>query len=529
MGAFRLLQRSSKAALALCVAVAAPVAAQDHLHPGEKLGTVHFETSCAAAVAPEFDRAVALLHSFEFGGSIQGFNAVLATDANCAMAQWGLAISRWLNPMAPGNRLPPQLGPGREAAQAATRLAANATQRERDWIAAVGQLYQDFETRDQRTRQVAYANAMEALAAKYPSDSEAKIFYALALTASAPPTDKTYANQLKAGAILEELQPRFPDHPGITHYIIHSYDVPALAPQARAAALRYADLAPSAAHALHMPSHTFTRVGLWLESVETNLRSMQAAEASSGFGEALHAADYAVYASMQMRDEMKVREILARLPELRERFNPAAITGAAPAVAGFFALAAMPGRYALERGAWGEAAALRPAATPYLYPEALTYFARALGAARSNNLQVARASIDSLAVLGTGLTAKNETYWAEQVAIQRVAGQAWLELASGRREEALKLMREAATREDATEKAAVTPGPLAPARELLGEMLMELGRPAEALAEFRTGLTREPNRYRTLDGARQAAAAAGDRAAATDYERQIAALTGARR
>ena len=220
--------------------------------------------------------------------------------------------------------------------------------------------------------------------------------------------------------------------------------------------------------------------------------------------------------------------MLGRLPDLKARFNPAAVTGAAPGVAGFFALAAMPARYALERGAWAEAAALRPTATEYQYPEALTYFAQALGAARTNNPQVARAAIDSLAALSARLQAKNDAYWTEQVQIQRVAAQAWLEFAQGRRDAALTQMREAATREDATEKAAVTPGPLAPARELLGEMLMELGRPAEALAEFRAALTREPNRYRTLDGARAAATAAGDAAAATEYERQIAALTGGR-
>lgn len=528
MSAFEWFQRSCRASfapIALSLAVA-PLAAQDRPQPGEKLGTVHFETSCSTAVAPEFDRAVALLHSFEFGAAIQGFNAVLAADPNCAMAQWGLAMSRWTNPMAPGNRAPAALAAGRQATEAGARLAANATQRERDWIAAVGQLYQGYETRDQRTRQVAYADAMGALSAKYPADSEAKIFYAIALTASAPPTDKTYANQLKAGAILEALLPTHPDHPGLTHYIIHTYDVPALAPQARAAALSYADIAPSAAHALHMPSHTFTRVGMWQESVETNQRSMQAAEASSAFSEALHAADYSVYAWLQMRKEPEVRAMIARLPGLRERFNPAAITGAAPGVAGFFALAAIPARYALERGAWAEAAALRPAPTEYLYPEALTYFARAIGGARSNNVQVARASIDSLAALSTRLTAKNEAYWAEQVQIQRIGAQAWLAFSQNERDQALTLMREAATREDATEKAAVTPGPLAPARELLGEMLMAAGRPAEALAEFRTALTREPNRYRTLDGARQAATAAGDRAAATEYERQLRVVTG---
>jgi hypothetical protein len=519
--------RSPLAVFASVAAWSLPLSAQDHLHPaGERLGTVHFETSCAAAVAPEFDRAVALLHSFEFGASIQAFNAVIAADPSCAMAQWGLALSRWTNPMAPGIRTPQQLEPGRQAAQAAARLAAGATERERDWVAAVGKLYEQYETRDQPTRMVAYAQAMGALVEKHPADSEAKVFYAIALTASAPPTDKTYANQLRAGAILEEMFARQPDHPGLAHYIIHSYDVPALAAQAQAAALRYADIAPSAAHALHMPSHTFTRVGMWQESIETNLRSMQAAESTGAISEALHAADYAVYGYLQMRNDDAARAMLPRLPELFARFDPNAVTGAAPSPAGFFALAAIPARYALERREWAEAAALRPAPSPVPYADALTHFARALGAAHVGDQALARASIDSLAVLRDRLTTRNETYWVEQVEIQRIAASAWLEQAMRRPEQALALMREAAAREEATEKAPVTPGPLAPARELLGDMLMELGRPAEALAEYRRGLTREPNRYRTLEGARLAATAVGDRAAAADFERQLAALTG---
>jgi tetratricopeptide (TPR) repeat protein len=301
--------------------------------------------------------------------------------------------------------------------------------------------------------------------------------------------------------------------------------VPALAAQARNAAIRYADIAPSAAHALHMPSHTFTRIGLWRESVDTNLRSMTAAEATSALAEVLHAADYSMYAYLQMRDETAARALLARLPELASRFDPAAVTGAAPGSAGVFALAAMPARFALERGAWGEAAVLRPVPSEFLYPDALTYFARALGGARSGDPQVTRLAIDSLATLSTRLAARSESYWAEQVEIQRLGAEAWLALAQGRPDEALESMRVAARREDATEKAAVTPGPLAPARELLGEMLLELERPAEALAEFRTALTREPNRYRSLEGARQAATSAGDRAAASEYEQSLAALT----
>jgi hypothetical protein len=506
-----------------CSLLTAVASAQD-LH--EELGTVHFPTSCAASVTARFDRAVALLHSFEFGAAIQGFNSVITDDPGCGMAHWGLALSAWTNPMAPSIRAPAALERGRAAVETAARLAADGTQRERDYIAAVGELFRDYERTEQPTRVAAYARAMRELAGRYPDDDEAKIFYAIALTASADPTDKTYANQLQAGAILEELLPLYPDHPGLTHYIIHAYDVPALATHARAAALRYADLAPSAAHALHMPSHTFTRIGMWRESVATNLRSMSAAEASSAIAEALHAADYSMYAYLQTRDEMAAREILSRLPELASRFDPRAVTGAAPGSAGVFALAAMPARFALERGAWAEAAALRPAPSDFFYPEALTYFARALGGARSANPQVTQIAIDSLGVLSTRLTARSESYWAEQVEIQRLGARAWLALTEGRSEEALDLMRRAAQREDATEKAAVTPGPLAPARELLGEMLLELGRPIEALLEFRTTLTREPNRFRSLDGARRAAAAAGDRATASEYESSLAALTG---
>jgi hypothetical protein len=522
----RSLGRALTPAVFSMVLLSAPAVAQDHAHPAdERLGTVHFETSCQASVAAEFDRAVALLHSFEFAASIRGFEAVAAADPTCAMAHWGLALSRWSNPMAPGNRAASTLEPGRQAAAVAARLGAQASERERDYIAAVGKLYDDYERRDQRTRQVAYADAMAEVAAKYPADSEARVFYAIALTASAALDDKTYARQLEAAAILEALLPAQPDHPGLAHYIIHSYDVPALASQARAAAVRYAEIAPSAAHALHMPSHTFTRVGMWQESVGTNLRSMETAESTSAIGEALHAADYATYAYLQMRDESAARSMVERMQALAPRFNQSAITGAAPGSAGVFALAAIPARFAVERRAWDEAAALSPTTSQFAYTEALTHFARALGSAHLGDVDRARVSIDSLTVLSARLTRQNEAYWAEQVEIQRLGAQAWLELSLGASDRALTLMREAAVREDATEKAAVTPGPLAPARELLGDMLMELGRPVDALAEYRATLTREPRRYRSLEGARQAAAASGDVGAERQYASEVAALT----
>ncbi|HEU4747581.1 MAG TPA: hypothetical protein VFS56_03705 [Gemmatimonadaceae bacterium] len=496
------MTRVSFAGVAALLIISAPAAYSQHQHPrpspAERLGTVHFPTSCSPEVTPRFDRAVALLHSFEFGASIRAFNEVLAADSTCAMAHWGIALSRWSNPMAPGNRSVALLRQGKQSADAALRLSAGVTERERDYIRAVSQLYDDFERRDQRTRILAYERAMAALAARHPADTEARIFYAISLAATAPPTDKTYANQLKAGSILESLWEKQPDHPGLAHYIIHSYDYPALADKARRAARRYATIAPSAAHALHMPSHTFTRVGMWEESIDTNRRSGDVALGGGSIAEALHAADYAMYAYLQLGKEAEAKAILDGLPAIAARFDPAAITGAAPASAGFFALAAIPARWVLERRAWTEAAALEPTPTDYPYTEAMTHFARSLGASRTGDLVKAKASVDSLAAISRRLTARGEGYWAEQVAIQHLAAQAWLDLAEGRDNDAVRRMRDAAAREDATEKSAVTPGPLAPARELLGDMLMELKRADEAKAEYRATLKKEPNRRHTM-------------------------------
>ena len=473
---------------------------QQHAHPkpAETLGTVHFPTSCSPGVARQFDRAVTLMHSFEFGASIRAFNEVLAADSTCAMAHWGVALSRWTNPMTAGNRSVAQLRAGKEAYDAASRLGAGATERERGYIHAVGRLYDDFENKNQRTRIVEYERAMSELAARHPSDTEATIFHALSLSAAALPTDKTYANQLKAGSILESLWVKQPDHPGLAHYIIHSYDYPALADKAREAARRYASIAPSAAHALHMPSHTFTRVGMWEESVNTNDRSKTAALSTGSIAEALHASDYAMYAFLQLGKEREAKAVLDGLPALAAKFDLTAITGAAPASAGVFALAAIPARWVLERRAWAETAALEPKASDYPYTEAMTYFARSLGASHTGDVGKARSSIDSLASIQQRLTAKGEAYWAEQVAIQHLAAQAWLDLAEKREADALKRMREAVAREDATEKSPVTPGPLAPARELLGDMLMELNRPGEARVEYRATLEKEPNRRHAM-------------------------------
>jgi hypothetical protein len=510
---------------AVLLFVGPPVLAQGHVHPQgsqpEKLGTVHFSTSCSPAVATQFDRAVALLHSFEFGASIRAFNDVLAHDSTCAMAYWGIAMSRWSNPMAVGARAPAQLQQGRQAVDAASRLGrgSGATDRERSYITAVGRLYDDYEHADQRARIGAYERAMGELVSAQPADTEAKIFYALALTAAAPPTDKTYANQRKAGSILEPIWARQPNHPGLAHYIIHTYDVPALAPRAAAAAQRYATIAPSAAHALHMPSHTFTRVGQWKQSIQTNRRSIDVALGESSIGEALHASDYMEYAYLQLAQDSAARAVLKTLPSLAARFDVNAVTGAAPGSAGVFALAAIPARYALERRDWSAAARLEPPPLAPRFPwtEAMVYFARSLGASHIGDTARARTSIDSLAAIRDRLAASGEPYWAEQVAIQHLGATAWRDLAKHDTRAALSRMREAAAREEATEKSAVTPGPLAPARELLGDMLTDLKQPRQALAEYRATLQKEPNRFRALYGAMHAATLAGDRESSMEY------------
>jgi tetratricopeptide (TPR) repeat protein len=492
----------------LAAAWAAAPQQHDHAAP-EKLGKVHFETSCRPDVRAAFDRAVALLHSFSFSVAKQAFEDVLAKDASCAMAHWGVAMTHWSNPFA-GLRSPKALADGRAAVERA-RAAGAKTPRERAYIAAVGELYKSFETVDQRTRVLAYEQAMAAVHRDYPDDTEGAAFYALAVNQSALPTDKTYAQQLKAAAILERLWAQQPEHPGLAHYIIHAYDHPPLAPRALDAARRYAAIAPSAPHALHMPSHTFTRVGYWQESIDSNIKSADSAMREGTFGEALHALDYQAYAYLQSGRDAAARRILDEAPRVLARLDLDAMGGAAPPVAGLYASAAIPARYAMERGAWSEAAALAPPPTKVPWVAAVTRFARALGAARSHALDVARADLAELGSLHEQLVAAKDAYWSEQVAIQRQMVSAWILFGEGRKDEGLALLRKAADAEDATDKSAISPGPLVPARELLGEMLLAAGRPAEALAAFQATMKKEPNRFRATYHAAKAASAAGNR------------------
>jgi hypothetical protein len=514
-------------ALSVLLAGAGPAAAQHDQHAvGDRLGTVHFETSCAPAASVDFDRAVALLHSFEYRPAMESFNKVLAADSSCAIAYWGIALCQWGNPFA-GVKAGPLLERGLAAARQGL-ATGKPTAREKAYLVAVNELYANAATVPHRDRTLAYAKAMDAAQRDNPSDIEAKIFYALAVNQTAALTDKSYSAQLQAAGILEPLWARYPDHPGLPHYIIHAYDHPPLAAKALDAARRYAKVAPSAPHALHMPSHTFTRVGSWQESVETNIASEQEALKAAVMAEALHAMDYQAYAYLQMAQDQKARAVLSRVPAVVAKLDVNAMGGAAPGVAGIYARNAIPARYALERGAWAEAAALEVVPTTFPYADAVTHFARALGAARSGATAAARLDLDRLIVLRDALVAAKDPYWTEQLNIQHQVATAWVTFAEGKKDEGLRLMRAAADAEDATDKAAISPGPIAPARELLGEMLMEAGDARAALVAFESTMAKEPGRFRGAFGAATAADASGDRAkAAALYAKVIAGASAA--
>lgn len=481
----------------------------------EKLGRVSFPTSCDPKVQAQFERAVAMLHSFWFSAGEKTFRDVLAQDPSCAIANWGIAAILMANPLG-GQGASPK---GAEAAQAAIeqgrRVSPN-TQRERDYIEAVAAYYQDFSTRSERSRQESRAKAFEALAARYPDDDEARIFSALYIAGTQSQAEQTFAAYLKAAAILETLFVKYPDHPGVAHYLIHSYDAPPIAKQGLAAARRYASIAPAAPHALHMPSHIFTRVGAWEDSIATNARAAEVAKRGGETDQAYHASDYAVYAYLQLaRDGDAMREMKEALK----------VTGANPAQAIPYSIAAMPARYAMERGAWREAMQLQPQPTKFPFTDAMTYFARALGAARSGDIAAAEKDAEELARLHKALQDVKNNYWATEVEIQRLAVAGWIALAQGKTDDALKVMRAAADLEDKNEKHIVTPGRIVPARELLGEMLLELKQPALALTEFEASQVREPNRFRGYYGAARAAEAAGDRQKARAYFAKLVDLS----
>lgn len=504
-----------------------PVAEHQHGQPpaGERVGEVHFAVSCNAEAQHRFERAVAILHSMWYEEAVEAFTGVAEVDPTCAMAWWGVAMSHWYPLWYPPTQA--SLKAGAEAIAKAEAAGAK-TERERNYIAAIAAFYRDSDTLDHHTRAVAYERAMASLHQKYPDDREAAIFYALALDADAPPTDKTFANQKKAAAILGPIFAEQPNHPGVAHYLIHSDDAPPLAAAGLPAARRYAEIAPSVPHALHMPSHIFTRLGYWQESIDTNLRSVKAGQAyakaafSDGavWDQSLHAMDYLAYAYLQLGQDHKAKAVVDEIMAFKK-----ATPDSLPAA---YAIAAVPARYAIERRDWAEAAKLEipvvaTTLSKFRWTTAMITFARALGDAHTGDLAAAKTEIAKLAATRDALKAGNK-YWSDQIEAQRQAAAAVLASAEGRREEAVRELRAAADLGDGMEKHPVTPGSVVPLRELLGDLLLEIGQPDTALVEYERSLKSAPNRFRTLYGAAKAANAAGDRAKAKQYFEKLSEL-----
>jgi tetratricopeptide (TPR) repeat protein len=518
----RTLKHLTVAVIALCLGIgtALPPGALAAVTQSEQLGNVNFPVSCSQEAQAKFHRAMALYHSFDWKKGKAAFEEIASLDPRCGMAYWGLAMIARDNPFSwPVSE---QLKQGAEAIQKAKEVGS-ATPRERAYIEALEVLYKDLETVPNRQRTLAYEQAMETLAAKYPDDVEAQILYALVVSGNHDLNDKTFARPLKAADLLEPLFAVYPQHPGVAHYLIHSYDYPPIAQKGLEAAKRYAQIAPDASHAQHMPSHIFTRVGAWRESVASNQASVAASKGDTRY--IPHGWDYMVYASLQMADDAAADKIGADARAIRA-LNDSRLGEV-------FGVAAIPARLALERGHWAEAATieLHPAISEagwkrFPQAEAINAFARALGAARSGDAAGARREIERLHKLQQVLTEQKLAYWAEQTEIQAQVATAWTLRAEGKNEEALAAMHAAADHEDLTEKHVVTPGPIMPARELLGDLLMELGQPADALPQYEASIAKEPNRFRGLYGAALAAERAGDRVRARPeliYAKQVLA------
>ena len=477
---------------------------------GDNLGKVTFPTSCDSKVQAEFERGVAMIHSYWFLIARRTFEGVLRQDPSCAIAYWGIALDLLNNSLAV---VPPRADA--EAAWAALEKAREIgakTQHERDWIEALSAYYRDHDKLPVNVRLAAYNNAMEQLAKRYPEDFEAQVFYALTLQASAVPTDTTYANQIKSAAILEKLYEQNPQHPGVTHFLIHAYDYHPLAEKGIPAARRYGTIAPAVPHARHMPSHIYSMVGLWEESVASNASALEIQP------DYYHAADFSVYAYLQLAQDAKAKA-------LTEKSIATADRGDRPITfVNFTAKNAMLARYVLERADWAGAAALPFTPSQYPQPDSLIRFARGLGMARTGDLAGARAEIEAIKALRTALEKSNQSYWADRSEEQMLAISAWVAFKEGAREEALKFMGAAADREDGSIKHVAMENRLYPMRELYGELLLEMGQPAAALHEFETSLEQTPNRYRAFLGIARAANGMGDRQKASEYYGKVANL-----
>jgi tetratricopeptide (TPR) repeat protein len=483
----------------------------------QQVGSVHFATSCSKAVQTDFQRGVALLHSFQYEQARAAFQEIAKKDPTCAMAHWGIAMSHYHGLWENGDT-----AAGREAIKKAQQIAgtADVTARERAYIAALSEIYQE-DGRDAYAHGQTFERKMAELQSAYPDDSEAAIFHALTLDIIAPKTDKTFSNQRKCVEILVPIFAKQPNHPGVTHYIIHCSDNPVLAEAALPAARKYAAIAPASAHANHMPSHIFTRVGSWDESLRSNLRSAelaQQAEATSTNGEArdqrLHALDYAEYAYLQMG---RVRDAKTILEEMKSLPPVPGLT-----LTGSYALAAVPARYALELGKWEEASRLQPSADGPPWAQAITWMAVGLGASHAKDLARATEAEKNLARLRDAAAQQKNTYWSNQIEVQRREVAAWISQASGKPTEAAAAMRSAAELEESMDKSPVTPGAVVPARELLAQLLQEQRQPKEAVAEYEVVLKTAPNRFNALWGAASSAEAAGNMGVASKYFRKLA-------
>lgn len=491
--------------------------------PGTQLGTLEFATSCGDN--EKFSLAVKLLHSFEYEESEKVFAGIIDKNPDCAMAYWGVAMSNFHPLWAPPGE--PELKKGSDAIEIARSISSK-TARESGYIEAIGAFYKDWNKLDHRTRSIAYEKAMENLNAKYPGDKETAILYALALTGAADPADKTFQKQKKAGALLSSMYPNEPDHPGIVHYIIHTYDSPELAALALPAARKFAAVAPSSAHALHMPSHIFTRLGLWDECISSNLESVASAKCyaetagiKGHWDEELHGMDYLVYAYLQKGDNAQVAKQYDYLKTIQhvEPFNFKVA----------YAFASIPSRIALENRNWKDAAAIKVhkedmSWDKYQWQKAILHFTRLLGAVHTGQQATAARELKSLQEIQAGLLQQKDEYKAQQVDIQVKTGTAWIRHYEGKKEEALSLMRAAADQEDKTEKAAVTPGEVLPAKELLGDMLMAMNKPEAALVVYEENLKKHPNRFNGLYGAAMAAEKIGDMEKAKKYYGQLLSI-----
>jgi tetratricopeptide (TPR) repeat protein len=494
--------------------------------PGKQFGTAVFENSCSGKVKNDFYLGLALLHSFEYDEAEKVFAKVIKEEPACAIAYWGVAMSNY-HQVWPSPPSQAELEKGNKAISIAQSIRQK-SERESDYINAIALFYNNWKTIDHRTRSMNFRKAMEEIYVKYPDDKEAAIFYALALDGTADPADKSFRNQREAGKILTALYPEEPDHPGIVHYIIHSYDYPELAELALPAARKYASIAPSSAHALHMPSHIFTRLGLWDECIRSNLASVSSAKCyaenaglEGHWDEELHGLDYLVYAYLQKGDNVHAKQQLDYLNTIKE-VHPASFKVA-------YAFAAIPARYDLENSMWKEAAGLKMQAgilkwESFPWQKAIVHFARLLGSVHTGDTGSARTELKNLRIIHDTLLAQKDTYKATQVMIQVKAGEAWIQLQEGKADLALKLMKEAEDMEDKTEKSPVTPGEVLPAKELLADMFMQINKPAEALEAYESGLKMRPNRFNGLYGAGLASERMNNNEKATYYYRQLIAV-----